>query len=84
MGGIIRFDPELKCVGLDRNRRGASIGEVVRFVSRLERERARLVGEARGIYDGIFAPTDPPKARRDEEPGDRQAANPSRGDRILS
>ena len=83
MGGIIRLDPELKRVGLDRNRHEASMGQVVRFVSRSEHERARLVREARAIYDGIFPPTDPPKARRDEEPGGRQAADPSRGDRIL-
>ena len=84
MGGIIRFDPELKRVGVDRNRRGASMGEVVRFVSRSDRERARLVREARAIYDGIFPPTDPPKVLRDQEPGGQGAANPSCGDRILS
>jgi hypothetical protein len=84
MGGIIRFDPELKRVGLNRNMRGASMGEIVRFVSRSERERARLVREARAIYDSIFPATDLPKARRDEEQGDQQEANPSRGDRILS
>jgi hypothetical protein len=84
MGGIIRFDPELKRVGLIRNGRGVSLGEVVRFVSRSERERAPLVREARAIYDDIFPPTDLPKARRDEEPDDQHAANPSHGDRILS
>jgi hypothetical protein len=84
MGGIIRFDPELKRVGLKRDRRGASMGEIVRFVSRSERERARLVREARAIYDGIFPPTDLPKARGEEEPSGQQAAGPGRGDRILS
>jgi hypothetical protein len=34
------------------------MGEVVRFVSRSERERIRLIREARAIYDGIFPPTD--------------------------
>jgi len=84
MSAILRFDPELRRVGLDRNRRGASMGQVVRFVSSSERERARLVREARAIYDGIFPPTDPPKVLRDQEPGGPGAANPSCGDRILS
>ncbi len=33
------------------------MGEVVRFVSKAERERARLIREARAIYDSIFPPT---------------------------
>jgi hypothetical protein len=32
------------------------MGEIVRFVSKSERERARLIREARAIYDGIFPP----------------------------
>jgi hypothetical protein len=35
------------------------MGEVIRFVSKSERERARLVREARAIYESIFPPTDP-------------------------
>ncbi|MCK1740991.1 hypothetical protein IVA80_08875 [Bradyrhizobium sp. 139] len=35
------------------------MGEVIRFVSKSERERARLIQEARAIYDSIFPPTDP-------------------------
>lgn len=35
------------------------MGEVIRFVSRSERERARLIQEARAIYDSIFPPADP-------------------------
>jgi hypothetical protein len=84
MSAILRFDPELRRVGLDQNSRGASMGEVVRFVPRSERERARLAREARAIYDGIFGPTDLPKARGEEEPSGRQAADPNRGDRMLS
>jgi hypothetical protein len=30
------------------------MGEVVRFVSKSERERIRLIREARAIYDSIF------------------------------
>ena len=35
------------------------MGEVIRFVSRSERERARLIGEARAIYDSVFPSADP-------------------------
>ena len=30
------------------------MGEVIRFISRSERERIRLIQEARAIYDSIF------------------------------
>ena len=30
------------------------MGEIIRFVSRSERERIRLIREARAIYDSIF------------------------------
>jgi hypothetical protein len=32
------------------------MGEVVRFVPKSERERARLIRDARAIYDSIFPP----------------------------
>jgi hypothetical protein len=32
------------------------MGEVLRFLVNPERERARLIREARAIYDGIFPP----------------------------
>ncbi|MBH5369477.1 hypothetical protein [Bradyrhizobium glycinis] len=35
------------------------MGEVIRFVSKSERERTRLIQEARAIYDSIFPPADP-------------------------
>jgi hypothetical protein len=35
------------------------MGEVIRFISKSERERARLIREARAIYDSIFPPADP-------------------------
>ena len=84
MSAILRFDPELRRVGLDRNRRGASMGQVVRFVSSSERERARLVREARAIYDDIFPPTDPSKVLLDREPGDQETSRTGRGDRMPS
>ena len=34
------------------------MGEVIRFVPKSELERARLVREARAIYDSIFPPAD--------------------------
>jgi hypothetical protein len=30
------------------------MGEVIRFVSKSERERVRLIREARAIYDSVF------------------------------
>lgn len=40
------------------------MGEVIRFVSKSERERARLIQEARAIYDSIFPPADPVSEER--------------------
>jgi hypothetical protein len=38
---------------------GANMGEVIRFIPKSERERVRLIQEARAIYDSIFPPADP-------------------------
>ena len=35
------------------------MGEIIRFVPKSEPERARLIGEARAMYDSIFPPADP-------------------------
>ena len=35
------------------------MGEVIRFVPKSERERARLIREARATYDSVFPPSDP-------------------------
>jgi hypothetical protein len=40
------------------------MGEVIRFVSKSERERARLIREARAIYDSVFPPSDPVREQR--------------------
>jgi hypothetical protein len=40
------------------------MGEVIRFVPRAELERARLVQEARAIYDSIFPSSDQPGEQR--------------------
>jgi hypothetical protein len=44
------------------------MGEVIQFVPKSERERARLIREARAIYDRIFPPADPVRERQDEAP----------------
>jgi hypothetical protein len=44
------------------------MGEIVRFVPKSERERARLVREARTLYDSIFPPADPVRELHDEAP----------------
>jgi hypothetical protein len=41
------------------------MGEVIRFIPRAERERARLIQEARAIYDSIFPSADQPGEPRD-------------------
>ncbi|MBR1168564.1 hypothetical protein ACNJYD_19600 [Bradyrhizobium sp. DASA03005] len=48
------------------------MGEIVRFVSKSELERARLIREARAIYDSIFPPAVPERAPQD---GDERAKN---------
>ncbi len=35
------------------------MGQVIQFIPKSERERARLVREARAIYDSVFPPVDP-------------------------
>ena len=44
------------------------MGEVIRFVSKSERERIRLIREARAIYESVFPPTDPVSEQRDKAP----------------
>ena len=46
------------------------MAEIVRFVSKSELERVRLIREARAIYDSIFPPTDVIGARPDDR-GDK-------------
>lgn len=42
------------------------MGQVIQFVSKSERERVRLIQEARAIYDSIFPPSDPAGERHDK------------------
>ena len=46
---------------------GASMGEVIRFVPTSERERTRLIREARAIDDSIFPAADPVSEQRDKD-----------------
>lgn len=41
------------------------MGEIIRFIPKSERERARLIREARAIYDSIFPSADPASEQRD-------------------
>ena len=61
------------------------MGEVIRFVSKSERERTRLIREARAIYDSIFPPDDPVREQRDKASANHAAggANAGRGDGVL-
>jgi hypothetical protein len=42
------------------------MGEVIRFVPKSERERARLIRGAREIYDSIFPPAGPVSEQPDK------------------
>ena len=44
------------------------MGKVIRFIPKAERERVRLVREARAIYDSIFPPSDPFSEQSDKAP----------------
>ncbi|MCA6112910.1 hypothetical protein [Bradyrhizobium cenepequi] len=46
------------------------MGQIVAFASKSERERVRLIREARAIYDSIFPPGD--------AIGDRPVSDPAR------
>ena len=50
------------------------MGEVIQFVSRAERERLRLIKEARAIYDSIFPPADAANEGQSKTAGNRSAS----------
>lgn len=50
---------------------GAHMGEVIRFIPKAEAERARLIREARAIYDSIFPPNDRGASERRERSEER-------------
>ena len=43
------------------------MGDIVRFVPKSELERARLIREARAIYDSIFPSATPDRVQQDGE-----------------
>ncbi len=47
------------------------MGEVIRFVPKAELERARLIREARAIYDSVFPPNDRAPSERRERNEER-------------
>jgi hypothetical protein len=61
---------------------GANMGGVIQFVPKSERERARLIREARAIYDSIFPPADLVSEQQDKAPVSG-VANAHRGDGAL-
>jgi len=46
------------------------MGEVIQFISKAERERLRLIREARAMYDGVFPSSDTVNEPRDNAPID--------------
>jgi len=57
---------------------------VIRFVPSAERERVRLIQEARAIYDSVFPPSDPVREQRDKASATRIGADVDRGEGGLS
>ena len=60
------------------------MSEVIQFVPKSERERARLIREARAIYDSVFPPSDPVREQRDKASATRIGADVDRGEGGLS
>ena len=44
------------------------MGEVIQFISKAERERLRLIREARAMYDGVFPSSDSVNKQPDNAP----------------
>jgi len=53
------------------------MGEVVRFVSKAERERLRLIREARATYDSVFPPSQSSDEQRGKTPIVHSANRPN-------
>ena len=56
------------------------MGEIIQFIPKAERERIRLIQEARALYDSVFPPTDFVDAQRNKTP----ITNVRHGDQGLS
>ncbi len=61
------------------------MGEIIRFVPKCERERARLIREARATYDSIFPPAVPVSEQQDKAQASLAVGgtNAHRGDGVL-
>ena len=61
------------------------MGKIIQFVPKSERERARLIREARAIYDNIFPSAEPVGAKRNKASVGHAAsgANAYRSDGVL-
>ena len=61
------------------------MGEVIRFIPKSERERARLIRRARAIYDSIFPQADPVSGKQNEAPASHTvtSANAHRSEGVL-
>jgi hypothetical protein len=60
------------------------MGEVIRFIPKAERERTRLIREARAMYDSVFPSTNSVNAQRDKTPITVNGAAVRHSDQILS
>jgi hypothetical protein len=63
---------------------GANMGEVIRFISKSERERARMIRVARAIYDSIFPAADPVSEQQDKAPTNHTVSGHRRDGVLLS
>jgi hypothetical protein len=61
------------------------MGEIIPFVPKSERERARLIREARAIYDSIFPPANPVSEKQNKAPASHvhNGANAHRREGVL-
>ena len=61
------------------------MGEIIRFVPKSERERTRLIGQARAIYDSIFPPANPVSGKPNKAPASHtvSGANADRSRGVL-
>jgi hypothetical protein len=50
------------------------MGEIIRFISKAERERIRLIREARAMYDSVFPPSASMNEPRDKIPTTHSAS----------
>jgi hypothetical protein len=53
---------------------GVNMAEIIQFIPKSEYERARLIREARAIYDSIFPPADPVSEQQNKAPLSRSAS----------